>query len=161
LETRGEERDDGLEAMLIREAGREDLPGVVGLLADDDLGKAGDYTVVDSDYERAFDAVAADPRNLLVVAEENGQVIGCLQITYIPGLNRHGAERCLLETVHVRSDRRGHGIGGELMTWAIDQARRRGCGVVQLTSDKRRVDAHRFYGRLGFIASHEGMKLPL
>jgi GNAT superfamily N-acetyltransferase len=95
------------------------------------------------------------------VAEDDEQVIACLQITYIPGLGRRGAERSLIEAVRVRSDRRGQGVGGLLIGWVIDQARSRGCGLVQLTSDKSRVDAHRFYGRLGFVASHEGMKLAL
>lgn len=84
-----------------------------------------------------------------------------MQITYIPGLGRHGAERAQFEAVRVRSDRRGQGLGQQFMTWAIEQARKRGCALVQLTSDKSRIDAHRFYARLGFVASHEGMKLIL
>lgn len=84
-----------------------------------------------------------------------------MQISYIPGLSHHGAERCLIETVRVRSDRRGRGIGREMMTWTIDQATQRGCRIVQLTTQKSRTDAHRFYQRLGFTASHEGMKLAL
>lgn len=147
--------------MIIRAATRDDLPAIIGLLADDVLGKARDYAVVDDAYERAFAAIEADPRNLLAVADHDGEVVGCMQITYIPGLGRHGAERSLIEAVRVRSDRRGRGIGSELTTWAIDQARSRHCGLVQLTSDKTRTDAHRFYARLGFVASHEGMKLIL
>jgi GNAT superfamily N-acetyltransferase len=147
--------------VIIREAVRDDLPAIIGLLADDVLGKARDYAVVDDAYERAFAAIEADPRNLLAVADHDGEVVGCMQITYIPGLGRHGAERSLIEAVRVRSDRRGRGIGSELTTWAIDQARSRRCGLVQLTSDKTRTDAHRFYARLGFVASHEGMKLIL
>lgn len=147
--------------MIIRAATRDDLPAIIGLLADDVLGRARDYAVVDDAYERAFAAIEADPRNLLAVADHDGEVVGCMQITYIPGLGRHGAERSLIEAVRVRSDRRGRGIGSELTTWAIDQARSRRCGLVQLTSDKTRTDAHRFYARLGFVASHEGMKLIL
>ncbi|MEU4335577.1 GNAT family N-acetyltransferase [Micromonospora lupini] len=147
--------------VLFREAVRADLPAVIALLADDVLGKARDFTEVDEAYERAFADISADPRNLLIVAEQGGELVGCLQITYIPGLGRHGAERSLIEAVRVRSDRRGQGLGRELMTWAIDQARERGCALVQLTTDKTRADAHRFYLGLGFVASHEGMKLPL
>jgi GNAT superfamily N-acetyltransferase len=145
--------------VIFREAVRADLPAIVALLADDVLGKARDVAVVDDAYERAFADIDADPRNLLVVAQDDADVVACLQITYIPGLGRHGAERAHIEAVRVRSDRRGQGLGGSLMTWAIQQARHRGCGLVQLTSDKSRMDAHRFYIRLGFVASHEGLKL--
>ncbi|MEV7987235.1 GNAT family N-acetyltransferase [Micromonospora sp. NPDC085948] len=147
--------------VIFREAVRADLPGVIALLADDVLGKARDFTEVDEAYERAFAAIDADPRNQLIVAEQAGDLVGCLQITYIPGLGRHGSERSLIESVRVRSDRRGQGLGRGLMTWAVDQARQRGCALVQLTTDKTRADAHRFYLGLGFVASHEGMKLAL
>ncbi|MEH0930767.1 GNAT family N-acetyltransferase [Micromonospora sp. CPCC 205558] len=147
--------------MIYRQAVRADLPAVIALLADDVLGKARDFTEVDEAYERAFAAIDADPRNQLIVAEQNGELVGCLQITYIPGLGRHGSERSLIESVRVRSDRRGQGLGRDLMTWAIDQARQRGCALVQLTTDKTRAEAHRFYLGLGFAASHEGMKLAL
>lgn len=147
--------------VIFREAARGDLPAVIALLADDVLGKARDFTEVDAAYEKAFADITADPRNHLIVAEQDGELVGCLQITYIPGLGRHGAERSLIESVRIRSDRRGQGLGRELMTWAIDQARQRGCALVQLTTDKTRQDAHRFYLGLGFVASHEGMKLPL
>ncbi|MDG4759321.1 GNAT family N-acetyltransferase [Micromonospora sp. WMMD710] len=147
--------------MIFREAVRADLSAVIALLADDVLGKARDFTQVDEAYERAFADISADPRNFLIVAEQGGDLVGCLQVTYIPGLGRHGAERALVESVRVRSDRRGQGLGRELMAWVIDQARQRGCALVQLTTDKSRTDAHRFYLSLGFVASHEGMKLPL
>ncbi|MFD6681930.1 GNAT family N-acetyltransferase [Micromonospora parva] len=147
--------------LIYREAVRADLPAVIALLADDVLGKARDFTEVDEAYERAFAAIDADPRNQLIVAEQGGDLVGCLQITYIPGLGRHGSERSLIESVRVRSDRRGQGLGRDLMTWAIDQARQRGCALVQLTTDKTRTDAHRFYLGLGFVSSHEGMKLAL
>lgn len=97
----------------------------------------------------------------MIVADDGGEVVGCMQITYIPGLGRHGAERSLVEAVRVRSDRRGDGLGGRFMSWAIEQARQRGCALVQLTSDKSRTNAHRFYAGLGFVTSHEGMKLAL
>jgi GNAT superfamily N-acetyltransferase len=147
--------------VIFREAVRADLPAIVALLADDVLGKARDFNVVDDAYERAFADIDSDPRNLLVVAEDDGTVVACLQVTYIPGLGRHGTERALVEAIRVRSDRRGKGFGAQLMKWVIEQARVRGCGLLQLTTDKSRPDAHRFYERLGFVASHEGMKLPL
>jgi GNAT superfamily N-acetyltransferase len=147
--------------MIFRYAVRADLPAIIAMLADDVLGKARDFAVVDEAYERAFAAIDADPRNFLVVADDAGAVVGCLQITYLPGLGRHGAEKSQIEAVRIRSDRRGQGIGAELTSWAIEQARSRGCALVQLTSDKSRIDAHRFYARLGFVASHEGMKLVL
>ncbi|MBM0204988.1 GNAT family N-acetyltransferase [Micromonospora sp. STR1s_5] len=147
--------------VIYREAVRADLPAVIALLADDVLGRARDFTEVDEAYESAFAAIDADPRNQLIVAEQAGELVGCLQITYIPGLGRHGSERSLIESVRVRSDRRGQGLGRDLMTWAVDQARQRGCALVQLTTDKTREDAHRFYLGLGFVASHQGMKLAL
>ena len=147
--------------MIFREATRNDLPAIIALLADDVLGKARDFTVVDDAYERAFADIDADARNHLIVADDGGEVVACMQITYIPGLGRHGSERSQIEAVRVRSDRRSHGVGRDMMAWAIDQARQRGCAMVQLTTDKSRLDAHRFYARLGFVASHEGMKLPL
>ncbi|WP_200209209.1 GNAT family N-acetyltransferase [Micromonospora coerulea] len=147
--------------VIFRDAVRADLPAIIALLADDVLGKARDFTEVDEAYEKAFADIAADPRNHLVVADVGGELVGCMQITYIPGLGRHGAERSLIESVRVRSDVRGRGLGREMMAWAIDQARQRGCALVQLTTDKTRADAHRFYRNLGFVASHEGMKLAL
>jgi GNAT superfamily N-acetyltransferase len=147
--------------VIFREATRADLPAIVALLADDVLGKARDFPVVDEAYERAFADIIADPRNLEIVADDGGQVVGCMQITYIPGLGRHGGERSLIEAVRVRSDMLGRGVGTSMVTWAVDQARARGCVLVQLTTDKSRAGAHRFYARLGFVASHEGMKLAL
>ncbi|MEV4478521.1 GNAT family N-acetyltransferase [Micromonospora coxensis] len=147
--------------VIFREAVRADLPTLVALLADDVLGKARDVAEVDEAYERAFADITADPRNQQVVAERGGEVVGCMQLTYIPGLGRHGAERALIEAVRIRSDLRGQGLGRLMIEWAIDQARQRGCALVQLTTDKSRDDAHRFYRNLGFVASHEGMKLPL
>ncbi|MEV4489746.1 GNAT family N-acetyltransferase [Micromonospora coxensis] len=147
--------------VIFREAVRADLPTLVALLADDVLGKARDVAEVDEAYERAFADITADPRNQQVVAERGGEVVGCMQLTYIPGLGRHGAERALIEAVRIRSDLRGQGLGRLMIEWAIDQARQRGCALVQLTTDKSRDDAHRFYRTLGFVASHEGMKLPL
>ncbi|MER7273223.1 GNAT family N-acetyltransferase [Dactylosporangium sp. NPDC000244] len=147
--------------MIFRPAVRADLPAIVALLADDVLGRDRDRAVVDDAYERAFAAIDADPRNEEIVAEDGGEIVACLQVTYIPGLGRHGMQRALVESVRVRPDLRGRGVGAALMTWVVDRARARGCGLVQLTTDKARADAHRFYERLGFVASHEGMKLHL
>jgi GNAT superfamily N-acetyltransferase len=147
--------------MIFRDAGRADLPAILALLVDDVLGRDRDSDVVDERYERAFDAVAASPAVRLVVADDESDVVGCMQLTTIPGLSRHGATRLLVEAVRVRSDRRGAGVGAAMMGWAIDNARRDGIATVQLSTDKSRVDAQRFYLRLGFVASHEGMKLQL
>lgn len=117
--------------------------------------------VVGEAYERAFAAIVADPRNEVMVLVEGGTVVGCLQMTYIPGLGKGGAERALVEAVRIRADRRGGGLGRVLMERAAGRARGRGCALVQLTSDKRREDAHRFYASLGYAPSHEGFKLVL
>ena len=147
--------------MIFREAVHDDLPAIVAMLADDVLGRSRDLPVVDDAYERAFAAIDADPRTHLVVADDDGDVVASMQVTYLLGLGRHGAERSLIEAVRVRSDRRGSGLGSMFITWAVEQARVRGCALVQLTSDRARVDAHRFYERLGFVASHVGMKLAI
>ena len=142
-----------------REASEDDVSAIVALLADDLIGSGREG---ESDaYLAAFDAIAADARNHLIVADIDGEVAGTLQLTYIPGLSRMGAERAQIEAVRVAAAYRGRGLGREMISWAIDQARRRGCGLVQLTSDKRREDAIRFYESLGFTASHEGLKLSL
>lgn len=136
------------------------------------LSHAGDYrgsdtppldpaSLDDPRYRAAFDEIAADPSHRLIVAEQNGQVIGTLQISVIPGLLRFGMKRGLLENVHIRADQRGTGLGTQMVQWAIERCRESGCGMVQLTSNKVRKDAHRFYVRLGFAQSHEGFKLML
>lgn len=144
----------------IRRATRADVPGIVAMLADDELG-AGRERQGDPAYLTAFDAVAADPNQLLVVADVDGTAVGTLQLTFIPGLSRQGAVRAQIEAVRIRSDQRGGGLGGELIGWAIETARQRGCALVQLTTDVSRTDAHRFYQRFGFQPSHVGMKLAL
>jgi GNAT superfamily N-acetyltransferase len=144
----------------IRPATQDDVPAIVAMLADDPLGARREQPG-DPAYLAAFTALAADPRQLLVVAEQDGAPVGTLQLTFIPGLSRRGATRAQIEAVRVRADRRGSGLGQELVRWAIDTARERGCVLVQLTTDNSRTDAHRFYERLGFQASHVGMKLPL
>lgn len=148
--------------MLFREARPDDLPAILALLADGSLEPVHDSADDNGDaYRRAFADIAADPRNLLLVAEDDSEVVACLQLTYIPGLTRRGTERALIEAVRVRADRRSAGLGTQFLTWVIELARERRCALVQLTTNKSRTDAHRFYQRLGFVASHEGMKLPL
>jgi GNAT superfamily N-acetyltransferase len=150
----------GSQPALLREARREDVPEIVALLADDAIG-AGREGPADDAYYAAFELIAADPGNQLLVAEADGRIVGTLQLTIIPGLSRHGMLRAQIEGVRVSSDQRGRGLGQAMIEWAIDAARGQGCGLVQLTSDKRRPDAVRFYQSLGFTASHEGLKLPL
>ena len=118
-------------------------------------------TLDDPRYRAAFDAIAADPAHRLIVAERDGEVVGTLQISLIPGLPNFGMKRGLIENVHIRADQRGNGLGTQMMQWAIERCREAGCGLVQLTSNKVRHDAHRFYERLGFQRSHEGFKLRL
>jgi len=125
---------------IFRRAGRQDLPAA---------------------YWRAFEAIDADPRNLLVVAELEGQVVGTLQLTFIPSLTLVGGERAQIEAVRVDGRHRGRGLGGAMLRWAIERARTRGCRLVQLTTDKRRLDALRLYRSLGFQPTHEGLKLRL
>jgi GNAT superfamily N-acetyltransferase len=146
--------------VVFRDARRDEVPAIVALLADDVLG-AGREGDVDDAYWRAFDEIAADPRNRVIVADADGKVAGTLQLTVIPGLSRHGLLRAQIEGVRVAAPWRGEGVGAAMIGWAIDEARRGGCGLVQLTSDKRRADAIRFYESLGFEPSHEGLKLPL
>ncbi|MFF0424302.1 GNAT family N-acetyltransferase [Streptomyces sp. NPDC004520] len=147
--------------MILRPATRAELPSVLALLADEDRVVDPASVVVTEAYERAFAAIEADPRNEMLVLVDGDLVLGCLQATYVPGLGKGGAERALIEAVRIRADRRGGGLGRELMERAVARTRERGCALVQLTSDKQRTDAHRFYASLGFARSHEGFKLPL
>jgi GNAT superfamily N-acetyltransferase len=151
------------ETPVIREARRADVSAIVELLARDALGATRESTdgAALDDYVTAFEAIDADANNELIVVDRDGAVVGCLQLTYIPGLSRGGMTRALIEAVRVAESERGHGLGRRLFEWAIARARERGCGLVQLTTDKQRADAHRFYESLGFVASHHGMKLPL
>jgi GNAT superfamily N-acetyltransferase len=146
-----------------RTATPDDLPVILALLADDAIARArtGYTEAPDPAVRAAFDDISADPNNELIVGERDGEVIATLQLTYIPGLSRCGMRRALVEAVRVRSDLRGQRIGEALMADAVERARARGCGLMQLTTDKRRLEAHRFYARLGFEASHEGMKRSL
>lgn len=148
----------------LRRADREDVAAIVDLLSADPLGSRRERLAGDADlgiYVRAFETVDADEAQLLVVATADDEVVGTFQLSFIPGMSRRGALRAQLEAVRVHDGYRGQGLGGAMIRWAIAEARRRGCTLMQLTTDKARTDAHRFYERLGFIASHEGLKLTL
>ncbi|GAA2397803.1 GNAT family N-acetyltransferase [Actinomadura vinacea] len=149
--------------MTFREATRADLPEIVRLLADDPLGQARETPgeVIPDAYFAAFDAIDKDPGNSVIVAEIGGSIAGTLQLTFIPGLTYTGAERAQIEGVRISAEHRGMGLGQALIRWAIDQARARGCRVVQLTTDRQRPDAIRFYQKIGFRPSHMGMKYHL
>ena len=152
---------DGAPAVSVRRATRNDVPAIVALLADDRLGAAREDAADLSGYLAAFERSDADPAHLLVVADDGREVVGTLQLSVIPGLSRRGALRAQIEAVRVAGNQRGRGLGQALLLWAVEEARARGCSLEQLTTDKSRTDAQRFYERLGFVSSHEGMKLTL
>ena len=158
--TAAPQADGGLS---FRRARESDVPDIVRLLADDPLGATRERyaTPLPEAYARAFRAIDGDPNNELVVAEQGGRVAGVLQLTFIPSLTYQGGWRALVEGVRVDARLRSQGLGRALFEWAIARARERGCHLVQLTTDKSRADARRFYESLGFVASHEGMKLSL
>ena len=148
----------------LRRARRDDLATLIEMLAADALRRNDDSVAPEfrGRYDVAFDAIDRDPAHTLVVVDdENGNVVGTMQLTLIPGLARGGATRLQIEAVRVAESTRGLGLGTAMIRWAIEDARSRGAALVQLTSDARRDDAHRFYERLGFEASHVGFKLFL
>jgi len=150
-------------SLAIRPATAADLPAMLRLLVDDDVALArGGYSAeVTPKVAAAFDDIERDPNNELWVGERDGEVVAMLQLTLIPGLSRGGMRRALVEAVRVRSDLRSRGIGEALMQQVEGRAKAAGCGLIQLTTDKKRLAAHRFYGRLGYVASHLGMKKNL
>ena len=152
-----------MDALIFRQATAKDVPAIVALLAADVVGKTREIVSdpVDPRYAAGFAAIAADPNQMLAVAEQAGRVVGCMQLSFVPGLSRLGAWRGTIEGVRVAAESRGAGIGEAMMAWAIERCRARGCELIQLTTDRRRVDAQRFYVRLGFEPSHVGMKLTL
>lgn len=146
-----------------RRAAAADLPAIVALLVDDELGRTREDPGMppNAKYVEAFAALDRDPNQLLAVVEAGGEIVGCLQLSFIPGLSRLGMWRGQIESVRIARAHRGGGLGRAMFDWAIAECRKRGCGLVQLTSDKTRPEALGFYEALGFKASHEGMKLPL
>lgn len=145
----------------IRHATIDDVPVIVAMLADDPLGATRESPGDMAPYLAAFERIADDPRQHLFIAERDGQPVGTFQLTIFNGLSRRGTTRAQIESVRVHRGMRGAGLGGELIRWAIEAARQQGAGLVQLTSDASRTDAHRFYERLGFVNSHAGFKLAL
>ena len=144
--------------LLIRKATKEDVPTILALLIDDDLGKLhedGDLGV----YENAFQAISRDANQILAVAVLNSKIAGCLQITFIPGLSHKGMWRAQIEGVRIARSLRGHGLGTDMIEWAIAQCKEKGCGLMQLLADKSRTEAHRFYESQGFKTNHQGFRL--
>mmetsp|Transcript_3047 Transcript_3047/g.7389 ORF Transcript_3047/g.7389 Transcript_3047/m.7389 type:complete len:206 (+) Transcript_3047:87-704(+) len=149
--------------LVIRDARTHDLPRLLQLLAADQLGSSREEV---SDpparcYLQAFEDIDSDPGHRLLVVERAGEVIGFFQLSFLPGLARGGSRRAQIESVRVASSERGRGVGATMIQWAVEEAKANACSLVQLTSDKQRPEAHRFYGRAGFVATHEGFKLKL
>lgn len=146
-----------------RDATEADLPAIVAMLADDHLGAGREDASLPlhPGYLAAFRAIESEPNQRLIVAERDGEVVGTMQLSFLPGLSKKGAWRGQVEAVRVAAPCRGQGLGAAMMRWAVETCRARGCGSVQLTTDKSRKAAHRFYDRLGFRATHEGYKLSL
>ncbi|MFE3763467.1 GNAT family N-acetyltransferase [Streptomyces sp. NPDC059104] len=147
--------------LTIRPATEEDLPSIVAMLADDPLGATRESPEDLTPYVAALKRLADDPNQHVVVAVRGERVVGTLQLTIVPGLSRKGSTRAIIEGVRVHADERGSGLGTRFIEWAVERSRRENCQLVQLTSDVTRADAHRFYERLGFTASHVGFKLQL
>ena len=146
-----------------RTARPDDLPFIIGLIIEDSVVVTEDRAedAMDEDYRAALAAIDADPNEEMWIVERDDIAVGCFQLSFLPGLMRRGMWRGQIEVVHVSADARNLGIGSEMMRWALARCREKGCGMVQLTSNKKRTDAHRFYERLGFARSHEGFKYYL
>lgn len=150
--------------LTVDSAGPDDLTSLLALLRDDSLGAAREPTnaTPTAAQQNAFAAISEDPAHqLVVIRDHDGTLLATAQLTLVPGLARGGATRLLVEAVRVASSERGSGLGTALFDWIHAEGRRRGASLVQLTSDRSRTDAHRFYERLGYAASHVGFKLPL
>ena len=152
-----------MDGVTLRQATADDLAALLKLLVDDAVAQArGGYAAeITPAVRAAFDEIARDPNNELWLGERDGEIVAMLQLTLIPGLSRGGMKRALVEAVRVRADLRGRGIGAALMARVEQRAKQAGCGLIQLTTDRQRLDAHRFYERLGYVASHVGMKKKL
>ncbi|MEU9713766.1 GNAT family N-acetyltransferase [Streptomyces sp. NPDC047976] len=151
----------GAPELTIRPATEADLPDIVAMLADDPLGATRESPDDLAPYAAALKRLTDDPHQQVVVAVRAERVVGTLQLTIVPGLSRKGATRSIIEGVRIHADERGSGLGTRFIEWAVERSRQEGCVLVQLTSDVSRTDAHRFYERLGFTASHVGFKLQL
>ena len=147
--------------MTFRKAASADIAEIVRMLANDPLGALREDLRHPKKYEQAFEIIARDDNQELIVVEEQGEIIGTFQLTYIQYLTHQGSIRAQIESVRIRDDHRRKGIGEKMFRWAIARAREKGAHLLQLTSDKKRPDAIRFYQKLGFVASHEGFKLAL
>ena len=149
--------------IIFRKANKSDLLDIINLLGDDPIGQSREIVSdhVDDRYSSAFEAIERDPNQLMAVAMDGERVVGCMQLTFVPGLSRTGMWRGQIESVRIAPSHRGSGFGKRFFEWAFDRFRERGCGLVQLTSDKARPDAICFYEKLGFKNSHEGMKLSI
>ena len=150
-------------SIIIRDAFDHDIAAIVELSIAGAIepGRYPPLDLSDPGYMAAFNAIQDDPHHRLLVAVDGEEIVGTIQVSFVPGLPDGGAWRGMLESVHVRADRRGQGIGARLTEHGIALCREKGCKMVQLTSNKKRTDAHRFYERLGFTASHAGFKLNL
>lgn len=146
---------------VVRPATEADLPAIVAMLADDPLGATRESPDDLAPYTAALKRLTEDPNQHIMVAVRGDRVVGTLQLTIVPGLSRRGSTRSIIEGVRVHADERGGGLGTRFIEWAVARSREEGCRLVQLTSDVSRTDAHRFYERLGFTASHVGFKLQL
>jgi GNAT superfamily N-acetyltransferase len=149
--------------LTFRRATEADVPDIIKMLADDRLGASREALGAESlpKYLDAFRVIDADPNQFLLVVDDGSEMVGTLQLTFIAGLARGGLKRGLVEAVRVASDRRGEKIGEAIFAWVLEKCRQEQCGIVQLTTDKSRTDAHRFYDRLGFEPSHIGYKMEL
>ncbi|MEO7688585.1 MAG: GNAT family N-acetyltransferase [Sphingomonas sp.] len=149
--------------LVFREAIAADLPAIVAMLADDEYGKDREDARLPLDplYLAAFEVISADPNQLQIVAELDGRVVGTMQLSFLPGIAFRGGWRGQIEAVRVASDLRSQGIGRQMILWAVERCRERGCHMAQLTSKATRLDAHRFYERMGWNKSHTGFKLQL
>jgi GNAT superfamily N-acetyltransferase len=152
-----------LSELIMRDATEADLPAVIEMLVDDDRGRLREDSSLplDPGYLAAFDAITRDPNQQLIVAERDGALVGTLQLSFLPGLSYKGAWRGQIEAVRITSDLRGQGLGAQMIEWAVEHCRARGCRIAQLTSNGERLRAHAFYERLGFVGSHVGMKREL
>lgn len=150
-----------MDGIIIRRARESDLSQLIAMFAADDVGGHGDTTDADAydDYLRAFNMIDASQNEQLFVAERDGDVVGTFQILFNRTLTGRGSLSMIIEAVQTRPDMRGHGIGAQMIGYAIEEAKRRDCRLVQLTSNAARTDAHRFYERLGFAKSHAGFKM--